>query len=223
MSSVNGQQCTVRITALTGNPRPESRTHGLARTLAAELAGALPGAATGEVDLAVLGPRLLDPADPDARAAVAEVLASDILVIASPTHKGTYSGLLKSFLDRFDTGLGLAVQQLADRELAAAGEGPHAHRGQPGAQRGRLRDRDRGRGQPQDTGGGVPAALAASAGLQLQTTHECWNADRANSTAAACGFGWPRASSQPSTASPRAPGGDSAACPNPSGAGWAYA
>jgi FMN reductase len=102
MSSVNGQQCTVRITALTGNPRPESRTHGLARTLAAELAGALPGAATSEVDLAALGPRVLD-----ARAAVAEVLAADILVVASPTYKGTYSGLLKSFLDRFETG-GLA-------------------------------------------------------------------------------------------------------------------
>jgi FMN reductase len=107
MSSVNGQQCTVRITALTGNPRPQSRTHGLARTLAAELAGALPGAATAEVDLAALGPRVLDPADPDARAAVAEVLAADILVVASPTYKGTYSGLLKSFLDRFETG-GLA-------------------------------------------------------------------------------------------------------------------
>ena len=92
-----------RIVAITGNPRPESRTHGLARTLAAELAAALDGSVT-DVDLAVLGPRVLDPADPDASAAVAQVLDADVLVLASPTYKATYSGLLKSFLDRFGTG-----------------------------------------------------------------------------------------------------------------------
>jgi FMN reductase len=92
-----------RIVAITGNPRLESRTHGLARTLAAELAAALDGSVT-DVDLAVLGPRVLDPADPDASAAVAQVLDADVLVLASPTYKATYSGLLKSFLDRFGTG-----------------------------------------------------------------------------------------------------------------------
>ena len=92
-----------RIVAITGNPRPESRTHGLARTLAAELAAALDGSVT-DVDLAVLGPRVLDPADPDASAAVAQVLDADVLVLASPTYKATYSGLLKSFLDRLGTG-----------------------------------------------------------------------------------------------------------------------
>jgi FMN reductase len=100
----NGGGSTVRINALVGNPRPESRTHGLARTLAAEIAGVLPGATVSEVDLAVLGPRVLHPADPDACAAVAQVLDSDVLVIASPTYKASYSGLLKAFLDRFATG-----------------------------------------------------------------------------------------------------------------------
>jgi len=92
-----------RIAAITGNPRPESRTHSLARTLAAELALVLHGTVT-DVDLARLGPRVLDPADPDASAAVAQVLDADVLVLASPTYKATYSGLLKSFLDRFGTG-----------------------------------------------------------------------------------------------------------------------
>jgi FMN reductase len=32
------------------------------------------------------------------------VLAADVLVIASPTYKATYSGLLKAFLDRLATG-----------------------------------------------------------------------------------------------------------------------
>jgi FMN reductase len=56
------------------------------------------------VDLAVLGPSVLDPADPAAGAAVAQVLDADVLVLASPTYKATYSGLLKSFLDRLGTG-----------------------------------------------------------------------------------------------------------------------
>jgi FMN reductase len=94
----------VRIVDVIGNPRPASRTHGLARTLAAELAHILPGAALGEVDLAELGPRVLDPSDAEASAAVGQVLAADILVVASPTYKATYSGLLKAFLDRLATG-----------------------------------------------------------------------------------------------------------------------
>ena len=94
----------VRIVAVVGNPRPASRTHGLARTLATELARVLPEAAVGDVDLAALGPGVLDPADDAAAAAVGEVLAADVLVVASPTYKATYSGLLKAFLDRLATG-----------------------------------------------------------------------------------------------------------------------
>jgi FMN reductase len=94
----------VRITAVVGNPRPDSRTHGLARSLTAELARALPHATTAEVDLAVLGPRVLDPADDGAAGAVAQVLGADILIVASPTYKATYTGLLKAFLDRLATG-----------------------------------------------------------------------------------------------------------------------
>jgi FMN reductase len=94
----------VQIVTVVGNPRPESRTHGLARALALELVHVLPGATSGEVDLAMLGPKVLDQADPGASAAVGQVLGADVLVVASPTYKATYSGLLKAFLDRFSTG-----------------------------------------------------------------------------------------------------------------------
>jgi len=94
----------VRIVTVVGNPRPASRTHGLARTLAAELAHVLPGATVDDVDLAALGPRVLDQADAEASAATGRVLAADVLVVASPTYKATYSGLLKAFLDRLATG-----------------------------------------------------------------------------------------------------------------------
>ena len=91
------------MVSLVGNPRPESRTHTIARTLV-DAIGATLGAETGpEVDLARLGPRTLDPADAEAAEAVEQVLEADILVAASPTYKATYSGLLKAFLDRIGT------------------------------------------------------------------------------------------------------------------------
>jgi FMN reductase len=92
------------IVAIVGNPRPASRTHTLARTLAAELARVLGSQPVVEVDLAKLGPSVLDPEDDRANAAIADVLAAELLVIASPTYKATYSGLLKAFLDRLGTG-----------------------------------------------------------------------------------------------------------------------
>ena len=95
---------TPRIAGLVGNPRPGSRTHGLARTLTREIARAAGSARVTEVDLAPFGPRVLDPSDEAVTAAVAEILRADVLVAASPTYKAAYSGLLKSFLDRFGTG-----------------------------------------------------------------------------------------------------------------------
>jgi FMN reductase len=92
------------VVSLVGNPRPGSRTHLLARTLAGAIAGELDAAGVADVDLAVLGPRVLDPADAEVSAAVEQVLAAAVLVVASPTYKGTYSGLLKAFLDRIGTG-----------------------------------------------------------------------------------------------------------------------
>jgi FMN reductase len=93
-----------RVVGLVGNPRPQSRTHSLARTLTREIARVLGPARVTEVDLAPFGPRVLDPSDEAAGAAVDEILGADVLVVASPTYKAAYSGLLKSFLDRFGTG-----------------------------------------------------------------------------------------------------------------------
>jgi len=92
------------IVTVVGNPRPASRTHMLARTLASELARVLESESPLDVDLAELGAAVLDPGDERANAAIADVLAGEVLVIASPTYKATYSGLLKAFLDRLGTG-----------------------------------------------------------------------------------------------------------------------
>jgi FMN reductase len=89
------------LTVLVGNPKQRSRTWVAAYLVARELAGREPDLA---VDVADLGPGLLDRSDPVVTDAVAAVLKSELLVVASPTYKATYTGLLKLFLDQVGTG-----------------------------------------------------------------------------------------------------------------------
>ncbi|ROP27155.1 NAD(P)H-dependent oxidoreductase [Pseudokineococcus lusitanus] len=87
--------------AVVGNPRPRSRTRAAAELVVERLTGAPPDLV---VDVADLGAGLLDPADAAAAGAVAALAAADVAVVASPTYKATYTGLLKLFLDRVGTG-----------------------------------------------------------------------------------------------------------------------
>lgn len=82
-----------------GNPRPASRTLDAATLLATELTGTPPGPV---VDLATVGAGLLERDDPATRRLVEQVEQADVVVFACPTYKGTYTGLLKLFLDRFE-------------------------------------------------------------------------------------------------------------------------
>ncbi|HEY6533023.1 MAG TPA: NAD(P)H-dependent oxidoreductase [Acidimicrobiales bacterium] len=91
-----------RICTVVGNPRARSRTSHAAGEVAAFVAHRL-GAAPGSndvIELADLGAGLLAWGDPDVAAAVALAMEADLLVIASPTYKATYTGLLKLFLDQ---------------------------------------------------------------------------------------------------------------------------
>ena len=87
-----------------GNPKPASRTLAAATYVARELTSSEPDLV---VDLATLGPALLDWSSDEVAALVAAVGAADLVVVATPTYKGTYTGLLKLFLDRFAGGTGL--------------------------------------------------------------------------------------------------------------------
>lgn len=97
----------MQIAVVTGNPKPASRTHGVALALAGALGAALPGAAAHPVvDLAEHAPRLFDPADAELSQLTAAVAAADVAIFASPTYKASYTGMLKAFLDRYgDNGL----------------------------------------------------------------------------------------------------------------------
>ena len=101
------------IAVVTGNPKPASRTHGVALAVADAVAAALGGAHPGGahsggaaperlvIDLADHAPRLFDWSDPELTGLNAAVAAADVAIFASPTYKASYTGLLKAFLDRY--------------------------------------------------------------------------------------------------------------------------
>ena len=92
----------MRFVTIVGNPKPQSRTLTVARQAAGAIGEAAGLADGGQViDLSGLARRLLLP-EPSAAVEDALELAmgADLLLVASPTYKGTYTGLLKVFLDR---------------------------------------------------------------------------------------------------------------------------
>jgi FMN reductase len=112
---------------LVGHPKPGSRTLAVATAAADAVAGA--AGLTGEyqlIDLSLLARRLLV-AEPSAAVedAIELTAGADLLLVASPTFKGSYTGLLKVFLDRLPhlaldrtVGLPLLVMGLPQHALA---------------------------------------------------------------------------------------------------------
>jgi FMN reductase len=93
------------VGVVVGNPKAGSRTLAVAAsvaTVAADAAG-LAGAARLTLDLAELGPELFDWSSLRVRGAVDAVRGCALAVVASPTYKASYTGLLKAFLDWFST------------------------------------------------------------------------------------------------------------------------
>jgi FMN reductase len=86
-----------QIVVVSGNPRPASRTSTLAVAVGSALAG--DGPAPAVIEVGELGPGLLTPGDPATAAAVEQLRAADLLVVATPTYKGSYTGVLKVLFD----------------------------------------------------------------------------------------------------------------------------
>jgi len=91
----------MNVVVVVGNPKPMSRTRVAAELVARRLTGCAPAAVIDVVDL---GAGLLGWGDPAVKQAKQTVLGADLLVVASPTFKATYTGLLKLFLDQFGQG-----------------------------------------------------------------------------------------------------------------------
>ena len=106
------------IVVVSGNPRPGSRTSVLAGAVGAALGGA-----TAVVEVGELGPGLLTPGDAATAAAVTTIREADVLVVATPTYKGSYTGVLKVLLDQLPAGARAAKRALP---VVTAGVAPLA-------------------------------------------------------------------------------------------------
>ena len=93
----------MNLAIIVGNPRPRSRTWDAAHRVAI----GLESSAVQAWDLADLGPRLLSARDDLVEEMCENIGSGDVLIVASPTYKATYTGLLKLFLDRVPSTTGL--------------------------------------------------------------------------------------------------------------------
>src|SRR3954469_25297546 len=90
----------VTTIAVVGNPKPHSRTRSAAELVVERLTGAPPDRV---IDVVAPGAGRLAWGAPPVSEAVAAVGAAELAVVASPTYKATYTGLLKLFLDHIGT------------------------------------------------------------------------------------------------------------------------
>lgn len=96
------------VVVLVGNPQPNSRTRAVAEEVARQIgermSGAGPITVQPSIELADVADRLFRFPHPTVDEFSARVAAADLVIVASPTYKATYTGLLKAFLDRYPGG-----------------------------------------------------------------------------------------------------------------------
>jgi FMN reductase len=90
------------MAVVVGNPKANSRTLRVALGVADALSTRLDDTSDRLViDLADVATELFEPESQRVNDLLSAVAASRILIVASPTFKATYTGLLKSFFDRY--------------------------------------------------------------------------------------------------------------------------
>jgi FMN reductase len=93
----------MNMAVVVGNPKANSRTLRVALAVADALATHLGDSSRLVIDLADVASELYDPDSTRVQELLDAVATSDLVVVASPTFKATYTGLLKSFFDRYGT------------------------------------------------------------------------------------------------------------------------
>ncbi len=102
-----GHPMTARsgVVVLVGNPRARSRTRAAAETVARRVAARLDIPDTHvTIDLADVADEVLAPTHPRVDDALRAVAGARLLIVATPVYKGSYTGLLKAFLDLYGPG-----------------------------------------------------------------------------------------------------------------------
>ncbi|WP_430783492.1 NADPH-dependent FMN reductase [Actinoplanes sp. G11-F43] len=111
------------LVVVSGNPRAGSRTSALAVAVGEAIAEQLGSPQPHVIEAGSLGPGLLIPGDEATGAAVSIIREANLLVVATPTYKGSYTGVLKVLLDQ------LPAQALAGKlavPVVTAGIAPQA-------------------------------------------------------------------------------------------------
>lgn len=93
-----------RIVVLVGNPQPSSRTRLVAEEVARQIAVRSAAHESETIELAGVADALFRFPDAAVDELSRRVADADLLIVASPTYKATYTGLLKAFLDRYEAG-----------------------------------------------------------------------------------------------------------------------
>lgn len=91
---------SLKVSIVVGNPKPASRTRRVAEVLVSKLFDP-EKVAVETIDLAEHVDEIFVWPSERMAALNAAVAESDVVVLASPTYKATYTGLLKAFLDRY--------------------------------------------------------------------------------------------------------------------------
>lgn len=92
------------IAVVVGNPQPSSRTARVAEEVAAQIASLVDAEVLPTIDLAAYADRVFVFPDAELDALGEEIASADLVVVASPTYKAAYTGLLKAFFDRYGSG-----------------------------------------------------------------------------------------------------------------------
>ena len=97
----------MQVSIVIGNPKAGGRTTRVAQTVCECLIQFLEleiDVQADTIELAEVAGRLFEWEDEELSKLSEKVASSDLVVIACPVYKASYTGLLKAFLDRYNTG-----------------------------------------------------------------------------------------------------------------------
>lgn len=95
----------VKVVLVIGNPKAQSRTSQIASEVARQLIVLMKNdglyATSRTIELAELSPYIFDRENQKIKESIEQLSSSNLIIVASPTFKATYTGLLKSYFDLF--------------------------------------------------------------------------------------------------------------------------
>lgn len=100
-NKTNMEVAAVEVTVVVGNPKPRSRTREIAEAVAEFVIERTGARLAPTIDLGDVSGSMFCWPDATLQDLGNRLAATDIAVVASPTYKAAYTGLLKAFLDRY--------------------------------------------------------------------------------------------------------------------------